>query len=105
LLSAAQLNRCLDENTKVQKLENNEYNQIDIKDIEVGDIIKGVTNVEVLHKEYTKSKGYKIVTKSGKEIICSSNHRFPTENGLSSIENGLKIGDKLASNWFRSLYS
>jgi replicative DNA helicase len=91
VVSAAQLNRCLDKNTIVEK-ENGVKTKI--KDINVGDIIKGYNGyVEVKAKTKTqKQKRYKVTLKSGKTIIVSKNHRFPTKFGLMSIENGLEEG-------------
>ena len=37
---------------------------------------------------------YKVLTKSGKSIICTSNHKFPTPNGEIKLEN-LRVGDEL----------
>ena len=53
---------------------------------------KKITNIFPIEKQI----GYKIKLKSGKEIIVSSNHRFPISSGeVISISDGLKIGDKL----------
>ena len=41
-----------------------------------------------------KNKTFRIKTKSGKSIICSGQHVFPTENGLRSIYSGLSEKDK-----------
>ena len=39
----------------------------------------------------------KITTKSGKTIIVSKDHVFPTKNGRKSVNTGLIVGDKLNS--------
>lgn len=86
---------CLDLNTKV--IKDGKY--IKIIYLKVGDKIKGINgDVEVKNiwpKRYKKR--YKIKTKSGKEIICSYEHNFPTDKGIKSLKTGLKIGDKLST--------
>lgn len=37
---------------------------------------------------------YKLVTQSGKEIVCTNNHKFPTPNGTKRLDQ-LLIGDEL----------
>jgi len=93
--SAIQANRCLDLNTIVN-IKN--MGDVKIKTVNIGDEIltakgyKKITNVFPI----TKQRTYKIKTKSGKEIICSENHKFPTACGtLKSIKSGLLVGDKL----------
>lgn len=96
LWSAMQMNRCLSLDTKVI-LENN--SSIEIKELKIGNRIKSNNGfVEVLNifpKQIQKA--YKIRTKSGKEIICSGKHIFPTESGEKSIYGGLSTKDKLIS--------
>lgn len=95
--SALQSGRCLSINTLVN-IEN--IGNIKIGNVNIGDMIlteKGyrpITNIFPVIKQKT----YKIKTKSGKEIICSAKHKFPTANNeLKSINDGLSIGDKLFS--------
>lgn len=87
---------CLDLNTIVEKEDGN---KIKISDIKIGDKIKGLNKyVEVKNIfPIKKKKQYKIKLKSGKEIICSGDHKFPTKDGFKCINNGLKIKDKLNS--------
>lgn len=70
-----------------------------IKDIKVGDLVKSYDGfrpvIQVHHPK--KSKAYRIRTKSGKEIIVSEYHKFPTANGRMSISGGLAVGSKLCS--------
>lgn len=70
---------------------------VPIKQLTIGDKIKGsngfVSVLNVFDKKIKKC--YKITTKSGKEIICSAKHKFPTNNGRISINDGLCIGKKL----------
>jgi len=89
-VTASQLNRCLALNTKV--IANKK--EIEIKNVQVGDWLESNEGpVQVYEKlPITKQPVYKIKTKSGKEIICSAKHNFPTEDGLKSIENGLQPG-------------
>jgi len=94
-VTAAQLNRCL----KLDTLVESNGKKIQIKDVQVGDYLtsnQGPVRVdEVL--PISKQHVYKIKTKSGKEIICSANHKFPTTNGISTLASGLKVGNKLQS--------
>lgn len=97
ILSATQLNRCLDLDCIIEYEDGSKGR---IGDVKKGDKILGEKGyVEVKHvypKE--KQKCYKIKTKSGKEIICSAKHLFPTADGhVRSIEGGLQVGDKLFS--------
>lgn len=93
MITASQLNRCLSLDTQV--CVNGEDKEI--RHVEIGDQLDSngspVTVTEIL--PITTQAVYKIKTKSGKEIICSSKHLFPTENGLRNIENGLSAGEKL----------
>jgi replicative DNA helicase len=99
LWSATQLNRCVLGDTKVITEDGQEKF---IKDIKVGDKLLGKNGIfnTVLNKYINpNTKVYKITTKSGKQIICSANHLFPTEDGkLKSIDDGLNVGDNLLIN-------
>lgn len=88
-----EVGECIDINSKLITKKG----EIAIKDIEVGDLVLGSNGwVTVLIKHHIKKKKvFKIKTKSGKEIICSAEHQFPTSNGRKSISEGLAIGDKL----------
>jgi len=91
ILTAAQLNRCVGAGTII--------NGKRIEDIKTGENIQGSDGeVTVITKKSSgKLNGYKIITKSGKEIIVSRNHRFPTKDGLISIETGLSTGMKICT--------
>jgi len=96
MITASQLNRCLDPNTMLER----QNGPIPLNDINIGDQIRGRTGlVEVLGKEKTKGKAYRVKTKSGKEFIISSNHRSPAKADdsieLRSIETGLQIGHEI----------
>lgn len=95
VVTASQFNRCLALDTKV--IKNGEY--INIIDVEIGDWIESSEGPVKVTNKYpvTKQKVYKIKTKSGKEILCSGNHLFPVNGELTSINSGLKIGDKLTT--------
>jgi archaellum biogenesis ATPase FlaH len=96
IISATQTTRsgyCLDLKTKVT------INGIEnfIENIRVGDIIDGqklrtVKNVFPI----VKKQAFRITLEDGKQIICSSDHEFPTSNGKKSIKNNLRIGDFLS---------
>ncbi len=95
VVTATQANRCLALDSKIQK-ESGEL--VDIKDVKLGDNILSSDGkyVEVKHVfPIEKQKVFKITTKSGKTITCSSKHIFPTTNGFNSIVNGMKPGDFL----------
>lgn len=95
MISASQLNRCLTLDTKV--IRNGVEDEI--RNIQLGDQLESsngpVTVTEVL--PITTQPVYRIRTKSGKEIICSDKHLFPTQQGLRNIQNGLQPGEKLYS--------
>jgi archaellum biogenesis ATPase FlaH len=91
--TASQINRCLKLDTKVIMNGGN----INIVDIKIGDWIEsneGPVQVKNIFP-ITKQKVFKIRTKSGREVVCSANHIWPTNNGALSINSGLKIGDVL----------
>ena len=91
MISSSQANRCLKGDSL---LEMKDGRFIQIKDIKIGDEIKGnKKTVKVKHKIKTKKQPiYKITTDKGKILYCSNNHRFPTNKGLLSVSNGLKEG-------------
>ena len=70
-----------------------------IGDIEFGDQVlanDGVKTVTQVHHRKIKPC-YKITLKSGKEIIVSDKHKFPTKRGRMSIVDGIRTGDRLNS--------
>lgn len=70
-----------------------------ICELEVGDEVTnafGFTQVLKVHHSKVK-RAYRIKTKSGKEIVCSAEHQFPTGEGRKSISSGLDVGDKLST--------
>lgn len=95
IVSASQLNRCLSPDTTVETLEGIKK----IKDLKFGEKIKCETGYnEVIGKtNITFQKMYKIKLKSGKEIICSGEHKFPTNYGIMTVNCGLEKGVKLNS--------
>jgi intein/homing endonuclease len=66
-------------------------------EIKKGDKVEthiGLKEVVALDKQ--KQKTFTITLKSGKKLICSENHMFPTGEGdLKSISTGLSVGNKL----------
>jgi hypothetical protein len=94
ILSSVQFNRCLGLDTIVTKKDDQ---KIQIKDVKVGDEIlshSGYVTVDEVYPIETQEV-YEITTKSGKKIVCSDRHIFPTTEGEKNILSGLTIGDKL----------
>jgi replicative DNA helicase len=100
IVSATQTTRsgfCLDLNTKVMEKNKGE---IKLSEVSVGDELlsnNGYNKVKTVFPK-NKKKVYRIVTESGKEIICSENHLFPTQNGEKCLLDGLSVEDKLFVN-------
>lgn len=93
LWSAQQLNRCLFYKTLV----NTNNGKVSLDTINIGDKIigsKGEVTVEYIYP-IEEQDCYEIILKSGKKIICSAKHIFPTEIGNKTIETGLAVKDKL----------
>ena len=93
IVSATQTTRsgyCLNLKTQVQTPQGLK----DISNIQVGDLVLSNNGYnEVLNVfPKTKKKSYKITLEDGKEIICSEDHLFPTENGELNIKEGLEEG-------------
>lgn len=100
IVSATQTTRsgfCLVLDTKVIEKTKGE---ILLSDVQVGDQLMSNTGFNIVKTIFPveKNKVYKITTKSGKEIICSENHVFPTQDCDKSISGGLKVGDTLFVN-------
>jgi len=105
---------CLEENTMMFVKRNGKYLHIPIKEIKIGDKIAtvdkdlNITWVKVKNKFFTGVKrALKITTKSGIEVICSEEHRFPYEkeyeherflNPKFKQARDLKLQDKLFVN-------
>jgi archaellum biogenesis ATPase FlaH len=85
-VTASQQNRCLALDTMVQS----DRGLMQIKDVRVGDrLFNGVTYNTVTEVfPISKQKVYKIITASGKTIVCGGNHRFVTYTGADGT-----IGD------------
>jgi len=94
ILSSVQFNRCLGLDTIVTKRDGQ---QIEIKDIKIGDEIASHSGYVTVNEVYPieTQEVYEITTKSGKKIVCSDRHIFPTTEGEKNILSGLTIGDKL----------
>jgi hypothetical protein len=96
IVSATQTTRsgyCLDLKTQVQTPQGMK----ELSNIQVGDLVLSNTGYnEVLNVfQKSKKKSYKITLEDGKEIICSEEHLFPTQNGEVNIKGGLKEGMSL----------
>lgn len=94
IISASQLNRCLDINTIIKTKNGEKY----LKDIKRCDLIQTHNGwVKVLNtSKVTLKKTLKIKTARGKTIIVSYDHRIPTNRGLLNAKS-LKINDKLVT--------
>jgi len=94
VVTATQTNRCFSLDTKV---ETKSGEKIELRDINVGDEIKNNQGFVTVEKKYptTHQQIYRITTKSGKSVICSEKHIFPTKEHPEgvSLETGLKLGD------------
>jgi replicative DNA helicase len=94
LITASQTNRCLKKDTIVETLSG----KIKLYELNENDKILTHNGFKNVNKIYPiiKQPVYKITLKSGKEIIVSANHDFPTTcNKIKSISTGLSPGDKL----------
>ena len=71
-----------------------------ISDIVVGDEVLSNSGWNTVKTVFpiVKKKMYRITTESGKEIVCSEDHLFPTEDGEKNIKSGLCLEDKLFIN-------
>jgi archaellum biogenesis ATPase FlaH len=98
-VTASQLGRCLTLDTLVVR----NGKRVTIDQLKPGDYIENeigpVKVTEVL--PVIKQAVFQITTKSGKTIKVSSKHMFPTEDGLKTLESGLKIGDRLRSRSYK----
>jgi replicative DNA helicase len=93
IVSATQTTRsgyCLDLKTQVQTQQGLK----DISNIQVGDLVLSNNGYNKVLNVFpkTKKKSYKITLEDGKEIICSEEHLFPTQNGELNIKGGLEEG-------------
>ena len=93
IVSATQTTRsgyCLDLKTQVQTQQGLK----DISSIQVGDLVLSNNGYNQVLNVFpkTKKKSYKITLEDCKEIICSEEHLFPTENGELNIKGGLEEG-------------
>lgn len=98
VVTASQLNRCLEIGTEVIEKQGVKL----IGQVQTGDellSINGYNKVKYV-SEIHKQQGYKITTKSGKVVLCSNKHRFPTQKGFIDIDFGLSVGDKIRSEDF-----
>lgn len=96
IISASQLNRCISINSLIQTDRETKL----AKHVKCGDKIKSNTgyNEVISISDVETHKAYKITTKSGKSIICSGNHKFPTKLGVMTINCGLEVGTLLSVN-------
>lgn len=95
IVSASQLNRCISTDTVISGKT--------AKEINVGDVIDSVhSKVKVIDKSnIVKQRGFLIKTKSGKELICSGEHKIPTNMGIMTPNIGLGKGLKVHTKTLR----
>lgn len=88
---------CCSLTTNVIKKSGNEYISSFIADLKVGDIIKGYEKDVVVKRIFPikKKQAIRITTKTGKQIVCSMDHKIPTQKGLVCYNNGLIVGDQV----------
>ena len=92
-LAITDISECVSVNTTV--IRNNE--RIKITELKEGDKIlshNGEREVKAIMKPKNKDC-IRIKTKSGKTVIVSKSHKFPTPNGRMSFLDGLRVGTKL----------
>jgi replicative DNA helicase len=111
LLTATQLNRGGITSSDVEMTDTSECiwveekvtlrdgSQKKIADVKVGDqLLDGVMYKTVSMVHHPKKKScYKITLASGKTIVVSADHVFPTNKGRMNIKSGLTVGVKLKS--------
>jgi replicative DNA helicase len=93
--SATQTNRCLELNTSV----NTRSGVTTIETLRVGDHVEGPSGFRLVKNIYrnTNTPLYKITLECGKQVLCSSNHLWKTDTGLSSLDNGLAVGQCIST--------
>lgn len=80
-------------------IESKKRGRIFINDVNVGEEIKDHNGWVKVRRKFSikEKKCYRVTLKSGKQIICSGDHKFPSSKGVTCIKKGLSVGDKLAS--------
>jgi len=91
IVSASQLNRCISTDTIISGKK--------AKDVQVNDMIESANGqVKVIEKsDVFKQHGYVIKTKYGKVLICSGEHKIPTNMGIMTANVGLGPGLKVCT--------
>jgi DNA gyrase/topoisomerase IV subunit B len=86
---------CVHEDTSIAVLDNGIIKHIPIKDVQVGDLV--LTHAgrfkPIAYKTAKIVDGLKIKTKTGSEVILSSDHRIPVFNKQTEIFELVKAGD------------
>ena len=95
IVSASQLNRCFSPDSVIETSEGLKS----AREIKAGDRIMSNSGYNTVQSVFpaTRQKAYKITTKSGRQIICSGDHKFPTRFGTMTINVGLQPGIKLST--------
>jgi replicative DNA helicase len=92
--TASQTNRCLSLDTIIETPNG----KMEIGKVKEGQMVLTHLGYKPITKVYPieKQAAYKVKLKSGKEVIVSAKHLFPTKYGkYTSIETGMQVGDKL----------
>ena len=98
LYTASQTNRCFCSNTKLLISRDGKSQIMKIGDVKRDDLVETHKGLKRITKVFPKEtqQTYKITLKSGKTMICSANHQFPTADGsLKSINEGLSVSNNL----------
>lgn len=87
---------CVSLDTEVEKRDSIKCR---IDELVEGDEILGPDGFVKVSKIWPRKikRKYRIKTKSGKILYCSSDHKIMTSEGLKSIKSGLSVGDKVSS--------
>lgn len=88
---------CCSLTTNVLKRSGDGYISSLIADLKIGDIIKGYEKDVIVKRIFPikKKQAIRITTKTGKQIVCSMDHKIPTQKGLVCYNNGLSVGDQV----------
>ena len=96
--TASQTNRCFWTDTKLLISRNGKSQSMRIGDVIEGDMVETHKGLRKITKVFPQEEQqtYKITLKSGKTMVCSGRHQFPTASGeLKTINEGLSVSDKL----------
>ena len=96
--TASQTNRCFSIDTELLITRDGVSQVMEIGEAVEGDLVETHKGKKKITKVFPveKQQAYEITLKSGRKMICSGNHQFPTASGdLLSVNEGLSVSDKL----------